>query len=141
MTNTLLDIAGVWKAFEGNSVLRGLDLSVARHEAVVLIGASGSGKSTLLRCINGLETVDAGRILLDGDLDVSAFKTDMDAVRRRIGIVFQSYNLFPHMTVLDNVTLSPHKVLKRSAADSKEQALALLERFGLAGKANDYPDR
>ena len=141
MTNTLLDIAGVWKAFEGNSVLRGLDLSVARHEAVVLIGASGSGKSTLLRCVNGLETVDAGRILLGGDLDVTAFKTDMDAVRRRIGIVFQSYNLFPHMTVLDNVTLSPRKVLKRSAADSKEQAMALLERFGLADKANDYPDR
>ncbi len=141
MTETLLEITGVWKAFDGHSVLRGLDLSVARHEAVVLIGASGSGKSTLLRCINGLESVDAGCILLDGDLDVTAFNTDMDAVRRRIGIVFQSYNLFPHMSVLDNVTLSPRKVLKRGASDSREQAMILLQRFGLAAKADEYPDR
>ena len=141
MTETLLEIAGVWKAFDGHSVLRGLDLSVARHEAVVLIGASGSGKSTLLRCINGLETVDAGCILLDGDLDVTAFNTDMDAVRRRIGIVFQSYNLFPHMSVLDNVTLSPRKVLKRGSSESRDQAMALLQRFGLAAKADEYPDR
>ena len=141
MTETLLEITGVWKAFDGHSVLRGLDLSVARHEAVVLIGASGSGKSTLLRCINGLETVDAGSILLDGDLDVTAFNTDMDAVRRRIGIVFQSYNLFPHMNVLDNVTLSPRKVLKRGASESRDQAMILLQRFGLAAKADEYPDR
>ncbi|MDA3022903.1 MAG: amino acid ABC transporter ATP-binding protein [Actinomycetota bacterium] len=141
MTNTLLEISGVWKAFEGHSVLRGLDLRVAPHEAVVLIGASGSGKSTLLRCVNGLETVDAGLILLDGDLDVTDFYTDMDAVRRRIGIVFQSYNLFPHMSVLDNVTLSPCKVLKRSVSDSRDQAMALLQRFGLAAKADEYPDR
>ena len=141
MTETLLEIAGVWKAFDGHSVLRGLDLSVARHEAVVLIGASGSGKSTLLRCINGLETVDAGCILLDGDLDVTAFNTDMDAVRRRIGIVIQSYNLFPHMSVLDNVTLSPRKVLKRGSSESRDQAMALLQRFGLAAKADEYPDR
>ncbi len=141
MTETLLEITGVWKAFDGHSVLRGLDLSVARHEAVVLIGASGSGKSTLLRCINGLETVDAGCILLDGDLDVTAFNTDMDAVRRRIGIVFQSYNLFPHMSVLDNVTLSPRKVLKRGSSESRDQAMALLQRFGLAAKADEYPDR
>lgn len=141
MTNTLLEISGVWKAFEGHSVLRGLDLRVAPHEAVVLIGASGSGKSTLLRCVNGLETVDAGLILLDGDLDVTDFYTDMDAVRRRIGIVFQSYNLFPHMSVLDNVTLSPRKVLKRSVSDSRDQAMALLQRFGLAAKADEYPDR
>ncbi len=141
MTETLLEITGVWKAFDGHSVLRDLDLSVARHEAVVLIGASGSGKSTLLRCINGLETVDAGSILLDGDLDVTAFNTDMDAVRRRIGIVFQSYNLFPHMSVLDNVTLSPRKVLKRGASESRDQAMILLQRFGLAAKADEYPDR
>lgn len=141
MTETLLEITGVWKAFDGHSVLRGLDLSVARHEAVVLIGASGSGKSTLLRCINGLESVDAGCILLDGDLDVTAFNTDMDAVRRRIGIVFQSYNLFPHMSVLDNVTLSPRKVLKRGASESRDQAMILLQRFGLAAKADEYPDR
>ena len=141
MTETLLEIAGVWKAFDGHSVLRGLDLSVARHEAVVLIGASGSGKSTLLRCINGLETVDAGCILLDGDLDVTAFNTDMDAVRRRIGIVFQYYNHFQHMSVLDNVTLSPRKVLKRGSSESRDQAMALLQRFGLAAKADEYPDR
>lgn len=141
MTDTLLEISGVWKAFDGHSVLRGLDLRVARHEAVVLIGASGSGKSTSLRCINGLETVDAGVIMLDGDLDVTAFNTDMDAVRKRIGIVFQSYNLFPHMTVLDNVTLSPRKVLGRSAAQCRDQAMTLLQRFGLAAKADEYPDR
>lgn len=141
MTDTLIDISGVWKAFDDHSVLRGLDLSVDRHEAVVLIGASGSGKSTLLRCVNGLENVDAGHITLDGNLDVTGFKTDMDAVRRRIGIVFQSYNLFPHMTVLDNVTLSPRKVLKRSAAECRDQAMTLLQRFGLAAKASDYPDR
>ncbi|PHX60463.1 MAG: peptide ABC transporter ATP-binding protein [Actinobacteria bacterium] len=141
MTDTLIDISGVWKAFDDHSVLRGLDLSVDRHEAVVLIGASGSGKSTLLRCVNGLENVDAGHITLDGNLDVTGFKTDMDVVRRRIGIVFQSYNLFPHMTVLDNVTLSPRKVLKRSAAECRDQAMTLLQRFGLAAKASDYPDR
>lgn len=135
----VLDVRAVWKAFGAEAVLRGIDLTVHRHEVVVLIGASGSGKSTLLRCVNGLETVDAGRIMLDGDLDVTAFSTDLDAVRRRVGIVFQSYNLFPHMTVLENITLAPRKVLKRKNIEA--QARDLLGRFGLADKAKEYPDR
>jgi polar amino acid transport system ATP-binding protein len=107
----------------------------------VLIGASGSGKTTLLRCINGLETVDAGRIVLDGDVEVSAPGVDLDKVRRRVGIVFQSYNLFPHMTVLDNVMLAPRKVRGTASASAKDEARALLARFGLEAKADDYPDR
>ena len=138
---SVVSVRQVWKAFGAESVLRGIDLEVGRHEVVVLIGASGSGKSTLLRCINGLETVDAGSIVLDEDLDVTAFKTDLDAVRRRVGIVFQSYNLFPHMTVIDNVTLGPRKVLKMSGAEANDRARQLLARFGLADKADDYPDR
>jgi polar amino acid transport system ATP-binding protein len=137
----LLDIAGVWKAFEDHPVLRGIDLQVQAHQAVVLIGASGSGKSTLLRCINGLESVDAGRIVLDREVEVSDPRVDLDQVRRRVGIVFQSYNLFPHMTVLDNITLAPRKVSRVPADQARQEALALLERFGLAGKADDYPDR
>lgn len=141
MSESMLDVAGVWKSFEGHPVLRGLDLTVGHHQAVVLIGASGSGKSTLLRCINGLTTVDAGRIMLDDDLEITSFDTDMDAARRRIGIVFQSYNLFPHMTVLENVALAPRKVLGRSRAASIDAARALLARFGLEAKADEYPDR
>jgi polar amino acid transport system ATP-binding protein len=137
----MLDVSGVWKSFEGHPVLRGLDLTIGHHQAVVLIGASGSGKSTLLRCINGLVMVDAGRIVLDGELDITSFDTDMDAARRRIGIVFQSYNLFPHMSVLDNVALAPRKVLGRSKAESIDAARALLARFGLEAKADEYPDR
>jgi polar amino acid transport system ATP-binding protein len=137
----MLDVSSVWKSFEGHPVLRGLDLTIGHHQAVVLIGASGSGKSTLLRCINGLVMVDAGRIVLDGDLDITSFDTDMDAARRRIGIVFQSYNLFPHMSVLDNVALAPRKVLGRSKAESIDAARALLARFGLEAKADEYPDR
>jgi len=137
----LLDASGVWKSFEEHSVLRGLDLRVDAHEAVVLIGASGSGKSTLLRCINGLESVDAGTIVLDGEIDVTDPGIDLDRVRRRIGIVFQSYNLFPHMTVLDNVTLAPRKVVGVAAGQARQEALALLDRFGLAAKAGEYPDR
>jgi len=141
MHESMLDVSGVWKSFEGHPVLRGLDLTIGHHQAVVLIGASGSGKSTLLRCINGLVMVDAGRIVLDGDLDITSFDTDMDAARRRIGIVFQSYNLFPHMSVLDNVALAPRKVLGRSKAESIDAARALLARFGLEAKADEYPDR
>lgn len=137
----LLEVTGVWKAFEEHPVLRGIDLQVHAHQAVVLIGASGSGKSTLLRCINGLESVDAGRILLDGEVEVSDPRVDLDRVRRRVGIVFQSYNLFPHMTVLDNITLAPRKVSRVPADQARQEALALLERFGLAAKAGDYPDR
>jgi polar amino acid transport system ATP-binding protein len=131
----------VWKSFGSESVLRGIDLDVREHQVVVLIGASGSGKSTLLKCINGLEPVDAGRIILDGGLDVTGFTTDLDAVRRRVGIVFQAYNLFPHMTVLDNVTLGQRKVLGRSRQESEERARRLLTRFGLEEKAGEYPDR
>lgn len=137
----LLDVSGVWKSFDEHPVLRGIDLQVEQHQAVVLIGASGSGKSTLLRCINGLESVDAGRIVLDGDVEVTDPGIDLDKVRRRVGIVFQSYNLFPHMTVLDNVMLAPRKVLKADSASARDEAVVLLERFGLAAKAGDYPDR
>ena len=102
-SDTLLEATGVWKSFDDHPVLRGLDLHVGRHQAIVLIGASGSGKSTLLRCVNGLESVDAGRIVLDGTVEVTDPGIDLDKVRRRVGIVFQQYNLFPHMTVLDNI--------------------------------------
>jgi polar amino acid transport system ATP-binding protein len=141
MTSVSLSVESVWKSFGTESVLRGIDLDVQEHQVVVLIGASGSGKSTLLKCINGLEPVDAGRILLDGSLDVTAFRTDLDSVRRRVGIVFQAYNLFPHMTVLDNVTLGQRKVLKRSTAEAQDRARRLLARFGLEDKAGEYPDR
>lgn len=141
MNSTILSVRGVWKSFDEHPVLRGIDLEVERHQAVVLIGASGSGKSTLLRCMNGLESVDAGTITLDGDVDVTGFDTDLDVVRRRIGIVFQSYNLFPHMTVLDNIALAPRRVLRRSRVECDEQAHVLLARFGLEGKAGEYPDR
>jgi len=136
---TLLRVQGVWKAFEGVPVLRGIDLKVARHEAVVLIGASGSGKSTLLRCINGLEQVDAGSILLDGSLDVTDLDADLDQVRRRIGIVFQSYNLFPHMRVVDNVTLAPRKVLGRSREQAESEAMTLLDRLGSRTRRGSIP--
>lgn len=105
------------------------------------IGASGSGKSTLLRCINGPETLDAGRIILDGDVEVSDPRVDLDQVRRRIGIVFQSCNLFPHTSVLDNITLAPRKVIQIRASQARTEALALLDRFGPAGKEHGYPDR
>lgn len=137
---TFLEVCDVHKGFGGLAVLRGITLEVGLHEAVVLIGASGSGKSTLLRCINGLEAVDAGAIRI-GDLEVTAHSADLDAVRQRVGIVFQQFNLFPHMSVLDNVTLAPRKVLGRSAAEATSAARELLGRFGLADKAADYPDR
>lgn len=140
-THPYIHIDSVWKSFDGHPVLRGLSLEVQPHTATVLIGASGSGKSTLLRCINGLETVDAGTITIDGGLDVTAFDTDLDLVRRRIGIVFQSYNLFPHMKVIDNITLGPTKVLKVSAKEATATGMELLTRFGLESKADDYPDR
>jgi polar amino acid transport system ATP-binding protein len=140
-TNPYVVIDSVWKSFDEHPVLRGISLEVLPHTATVLIGASGSGKSTLLRCINGLETVDAGTITIDNDLDVTAFNTDLDAVRRRVGIVFQSYNLFPHMKVIENVTLGPTKVLKKSTSEATEFGLELLARFGLESKSQDYPDR
>jgi polar amino acid transport system ATP-binding protein len=133
-------LEGVRKSFGKLEVLRGIDLAVAEHEVVCLIGASGSGKSTLLRCVNLLEPIDAGRIVVEG-VEITARGVDMNAVRRRIGIVFQSFNLFPHMTVRRNVTLAPVKVLKLSSADALNRADDLLARFGLADKADEYPDR
>jgi polar amino acid transport system ATP-binding protein len=135
-----LRIEGLFKSFGRNEVLRGIDLSVAEHEVICLIGSSGSGKSTLLRCINLIEPIDAGRIVVEGD-EITARGVDVDRIRRRIGIVFQAFNLFPHMTVLANVTLAPRKALGRSRLTAERDATALLERFGLADKRHEYPDR
>ncbi len=135
-----LRVEGLHKSFGPSEVLRGIDLSVASHEVICLIGASGSGKSTLLRCINLLEPIQSGRIILLGH-DITGPDIDQNLVRRQIGIVFQSFNLFPHMTVLRNVTLAPTKVLRMPVAAATAEALALLGRFGLADKRNDYPDR
>ncbi len=135
-----LRVDGLHKSFGGVEVLRGVDLEVDDHEVVCMIGASGSGKSTLLRCLNLLEPIDAGRIVIDGD-DITSAGTDQNAVRRKIGIVFQSFNLFPHKTVLRNITLAPTKVLRLSRADADERAHGLLARFDLDDKADDYPDR
>jgi polar amino acid transport system ATP-binding protein len=133
-------IEGLHKSFGRNEVLRGIDLEVAEHEVVCLIGASGSGKSTLLRCVNLLEPVDAGRILI-GDEEITGRGVDVNRVRRRIGIVFQAYNLFPHMSVLANVTLGPRKALGTPRREAEAQATELLGRFGLADKRTEYPDR
>ena len=135
-----VELHGVRKSFGEHEVLRGIDLTVPEHHVVCVIGASGSGKSTLLRCVNLLEPIDAGEILVGGR-EVTAPGVDGNEVRRGIGIVFQAYNLFPHMTVLRNVTLAPREVLGRSRADAESQALDLLQRFGLADKRDDYPDR
>ena len=128
------------KSFGPNEVLRGISMSVTSHEVICLIGASGSGKSTLLRCVNLLEPIDRGRISLFGQ-DITDPRVDANLVRRQIGIVFQSFNLFPHMSVLRNVTLAPTKVLKTPAAQAADEAKALLGRFGLIDKVYDYPDR
>jgi polar amino acid transport system ATP-binding protein len=138
VTETLV-VERLSKSFGRHEVLRGIDLTVAEHEVVALIGASGSGKSTLLRCINLLEPINAGRIFLSGEEITRA--RNVNAVRRRIGIVFQSYNLFPHMSVLRNVTLAPRDVLGLSKREADERATALLDRFGLADKRAEYPDR
>jgi polar amino acid transport system ATP-binding protein len=136
----LLRIEGLWKTYHAHPVLRGVDLEVAPHEVVCLIGASGSGKSTLLRCVNLLETVDDGAIFL-GEEEITAVSADPDRVRQGIGMVFQSYNLFPHMTVLDNITLAPVRVQRKGRTEAVREARELLERFGLADKAGEYPDR
>jgi polar amino acid transport system ATP-binding protein len=133
-------IEGLHKSFGELEVLRGLDLRVDDHEVVCLIGGSGSGKSTLLRCIDLLEPVDAGRIWIEGD-EVTAAGVDPNAVRRRIGIVFQAFNLFPHMSVMRNVTLAQEKALGRSSDEARAKASDLLTRFGLFDKADDFPDR
>ena len=136
----LLTCTGIRKTFGPSVVLDSLDLAVDEHEVVALIGASGSGKSTLLRCVNLLTEIDDGVITLDGE-DITDPRADPDRVRQKIGLVFQSYNLFPHMTVLGNITLAPTRVHKRDAARAREQAMEWLSRVGLADKADAYPDR
>ena len=136
----LVEVKSVVKRFGLNTVLDGVDLEVEEHEVVCLIGASGSGKSTLLRCINGLEPMQAGTITVDGRRVIQD-DIKLNRLRRDVGIVFQAFNLFPHMTVLDNITLAPRKVLHLSKADAEERARPLLERIGMADKAEEYPDR
>ncbi len=138
--NDKLALQGVQKSFGATRVLSGIDLEVAEHEVVCLIGASGSGKSTLLRCVNLIEPIDAGRIMLSGT-EISASGVDRNDVRRRIGIVFQAFNLFPHMTVLRNVTLAQQRVLGRSRSEAEARAHDLLQRFGVGDKHGEYPDR
>jgi polar amino acid transport system ATP-binding protein len=134
-----LEIEGLRKSFGANLVLDGIDLSVDEHEVICLIGASGSGKSTLLRCLNLLEPVDAGRIVVAGE-EITGRGVDVNRIRRRIGIVFQAFNLFPHMSVLQNVTLAPRLALRQGRGEAEEQARALLDRFGLSDKVDAYPD-
>jgi len=136
----VLRLESVRKAFGEHVVLRDVDLAVPAHSVTALIGASGSGKSTLMRCANLLEEVDDGAIFLDGE-EITDPRIDQDAVRRRIGVVFQAYNLFPHMSVLDNITLAPRRVHGVARAEAESRALELLERLGLAAKAREYPDR
>jgi polar amino acid transport system ATP-binding protein len=135
-----VSLQGVTKRFDDLEVLHGIDLDIAEHNVVCLIGASGSGKSTLLRCINLLEQVDAGTIVVDGET-ITGTKIDVNRLRQKIGIVFQAYNLFPHMTVLQNVTLAPRKALGISRANAEGHARALLRQIGLEDKADEFPDR
>ena len=136
----VLELRSVRKSFGTELVLRDVDLVVAEHTVTVLIGSSGSGKSTLLRCVNQLEQIDDGVVLFDG-VDIADPRVSHDDVRKRIGIVFQAFNLFPHMTVLDNITLAPRRVHGIGRAEAEARALELLERFTLADKASQYPDR
>ncbi|MCB0892339.1 MAG: amino acid ABC transporter ATP-binding protein, partial [Propionibacteriaceae bacterium] len=140
MTAPVLDLRGIVKVYGKDAVLRGVDLSVAQHEVVVLIGASGSGKSTLLKTVNLLERIDDGQILLSGT-DISDPRVDVDRVRARIGVVFQHYNLFPHLSVLNNVALALRQVHNVPKAQADQRGLDLLARIGLADRARDYPDR
>ena len=130
----------VRKSFGENEVLKGIDLTVEPHEVVCLIGASGSGKSTLLRCVNLVEPIDAGRVVVEGE-EITAQGVDANRIRRRIGIVYQAYNLFPHMTVLRNITLAPREALRQDRAQAEANARRLLDRFGLLDRENEYPDR
>jgi polar amino acid transport system ATP-binding protein len=140
VSDVILELEAVVKRFGDNEVLRGITLNLHRHEVVCLIGASGSGKSTLLRCVNLLETIDGGTITLFGQ-SLTDVRIDPDQVRRHTGMVFQSFNLFPHLTVLENVLIGPVRALKRKRGDVQDEALALLERIGLRGRADEYPDR
>ena len=139
MSAPVLEIRGVTKAFGSREVLRGVDLTVAEHEAVALIGASGSGKSTLLRCIDLLEDIDDGDVFLDGEV-ITDPSVETVAVRRRLGLVFQAYNLFPHMTALQNVVLGARRAHGVGRSEAEERGRALLARFGLAGREHDRPD-
>jgi polar amino acid transport system ATP-binding protein len=136
---SFLEIDDVHKSFGRNEVLKGVSLNVERHEVVCLIGASGSGKSTLLRCVNALEQINGGAIRIDGDT-VTGAGVDLNALRRDVGIVFQSYNLFPHMSVLENVTLAPTRIVGLSGKEARERGLQLLDSVGMAEKAKAYPD-
>jgi polar amino acid transport system ATP-binding protein len=140
MKESFVKLENVSKSFGDNQVLTNVSLDVAAHDVVCLIGASGSGKSTLLRCLNRLEAVERGEITIDGE-SVTGPKVDVNALRRKIGIVFQAFNLFPHMTVLENVTIAPRKTLGVSRDEAEDRAMALLRRIGLAQKAQEYPDR
>jgi polar amino acid transport system ATP-binding protein len=140
VTAPVLEIQGVTKAYGDTPVLRGIDLAVNEHEAVALIGASGSGKSTLLRCVDLLEEIDDGDVLLDGEV-ITDPSVDPVPVRRRLGLVFQSFNLFPHLTVLENVVLGPARAQGMGRTEAVDTARRLLERFGLGQRASDYPDR
>jgi polar amino acid transport system ATP-binding protein len=135
----VLEVQGVTKAYGDVEVLRGIDLAVHEHEAVALIGASGSGKSTLLRCVDLLEEIDDGDVLLDGEV-ITDPSVEPTAVRRRLGMVFQSFNLFPHMSVLDNVALGPVRAQGVARAEARERARELLDRFGLGGREDEHPD-
>lgn len=138
MSEHIIDINHLTKVFGGNTILNDLSLSVSKGEVVVLIGPSGCGKSTLLRCLNGLEPIQGGTVALNGEL-VEHGKASLHKVRQKIGMVFQSYDLFPHMTVLKNITLAPMKVQNRDKAEVTERAMELLDRVGLKEKANAYP--
>lgn len=140
MTTAKLELRGVYKAFDDKEVLRNIDLVVDPHEVVCLIGSSGSGKSTLLKCVNLLVPIDAGEILLDGD-DITARGVNPNRIRETMGIVFQAFNLFPHMSVLENITLSPRKVHGVSKAEADARAESLLGQFDLSDKIDEYPDR
>jgi polar amino acid transport system ATP-binding protein len=133
-------LENVHKSYDDLQVLKGIDLAVADHEVICLIGASGSGKSTMLKCVNLLEPIDGGRIFVEGE-EITAEGVDVNRIRRHIGIVFQAFNLFPHMTVLRNITLAPVKVLGLSRDEAETEAAELLRRFGLLDKRNEYPDR
>jgi polar amino acid transport system ATP-binding protein len=140
VSDAVLSLRGVTKSYGERTVLNGIDLDVAEHQVVVLIGASGSGKSTLLRCIDLLDEIDDGQILLDGR-DISDPRVDGDEVRRSMAMVFQSFNLFPHMSVLDNITLAPRVVHGRNRGEAEQRGRELLTRVGLGDRADAYPDR
>ena len=140
MTTVKLELRDVGKAFDDKTVLRDIDLAVGEHEVVCLIGSSGSGKSTLLKCVNLLIPIDEGSIALDGS-EITGPSVNPNLVRQKMGIVFQAFNLFPHMNVVDNITLGPRKVQGLAKQEAEERAELLLDRFGLADKMHDYPDR